>query len=385
ITEGAWQSAEPGVIFWDTIVRESLPDRYADEGFETVSTNPCGEIPLCPYDSCRLMAINLTGYVKNPFLKDAYFDFDLFKQHVRIALRMMDDMIDLEIEKIDNILEKIEKDPEADQYKTVERNLWLKIRDMCEKGRRTGLGITGLGDMLASLNIPYGSEQSIAFAEEVQSTLNVEAYRSSVQLAKERGAFPIYKAEKEQNHPLIDRIAKVDSKLVEDMYKYGRRNIAMLTIAPTGSTSLLAQTTSGVEPVFRLYYSRRRKVNAPKNGTADKKYFIDDNGDYYEEYAVFHHGFKKWLESQGYSKEEIESFDKNRLDQLIITSPYAGASSDEIDYRAKVKLQSVLQKWVDHSISVTVNLPEETPESMISALYLDAWKLGCKGITVYRE
>lgn len=385
ITEGAWQSAEPGVIFWDTIVRESLPDRYADEGFETVSTNPCGEIPLCPYDSCRLMAINLTGYVKNPFLKDAYFDFDLFKQHVRIALRMMDDMIDLEIEKIDNILEKIEKDPEADQYKTVERNLWLKIRDMCEKGRRTGLGITGLGDMLASLNIPYGSEQSIAFAEEVQSTLNVEAYRSSVQLAKERGAFPIYKAEKEQNHPLIDRIAKVDSKLVEDMYKYGRRNIAMLTIAPTGSTSLLAQTTSGVEPVFRLYYSRRRKVNAPKNGTAYKKYFIDDNGDYYEEYAVFHHGFKKWLESQGYSKEEIESFDKNRLDQLIITSPYAGASSDEIDYRAKVKLQSVLQKWVDHSISVTVNLPEETPESMISALYLDAWKLGCKGITVYRE
>lgn len=385
ITEGAWQSAEPGVIFWDTIARESLPDRYADEGFETVSTNPCGEIPLCPYDSCRLMAINLTGYVKNPYLKDAYFDFDLFKEHVRIALRMMDDMIDLEIEKIDNILEKIEKDPEAEQYKTVERNLWLKIKDMCEKGRRTGLGITGLGDMLASLNIPYGSDQSIAFAEEVQSTLNVEAYRSSVQLATERGAFPIYNADKEQNHPLIDRIANVDPQLVEDMYKYGRRNIAMLTIAPTGSTSLLAQTTSGVEPVFRLYYSRRRKVNAPKNGTTDKKYFIDDNGDYYEEYAVFHHGFKKWLEAQGHSKEEIQSFDKNQLDQLIIKSPYAGASSDEIDYRAKVKLQSVLQKWVDHSISVTVNLPEETPESMISALYLDAWKLGCKGITVYRE
>lgn len=385
ITEGAWQSAEPGVIFWDTIVRESLPDRYADEGFETVSTNPCGEIPLCPYDSCRLMAINLTGYVKNAFLKDAYFDFDLFREHVRIALRMMDDMIDLEIEKIDNILNKIEQDPEAEQYKTVERNLWLKIRDMCEKGRRTGLGITGLGDMLAALNILYGSDESIAFAEEVQSTLNVEAYRSSVQLAKERGAFPIYKAEKELNHPLLDRIAKIDPKLTEEMYKYGRRNIAMLTIAPTGSTSLLAQTSSGVEPVFRLYYSRRRKVNTPKNGTSEKKYFIDDNGDYYEEYAVFHHGFKDWLESQGYSKKEIEGFDKNKLDQLITQSPYAGASSDEIDYRAKVKLQSVLQKWVDHSISVTVNLPEETPESMISALYLDAWKLGCKGITVYRE
>lgn len=384
ITEGAWQSAEPGVIFWDTIARESLPDRYADEGFETVSTNPCGEIPLCPYDSCRLMAINLTSYVKHPYLEEAYFDTELFKQHVRIALRLMDDMVDLEMEKINNIIRKIDQDPEADQYKAVERNLWLKIKEKCEKGRRTGLGITGLGDMLAALNIPYGSEASIAFAEKVQSTLNIEAYRSSVQLAKERGAFPIYKEEKEKNHPLLNRIKAIDPELIEDMRINGRRNIAMLTIAPTGSTSILAQTTSGVEPVFRLYYSRRKKVNSAKTDPK-KTYFIDDNGDYYEEYAVFHHGFKNWLETQGFSEEEIAGFKQNKLDQLIQKSPYAGASSDEIDYRSKVKLQSVLQKWVDHSISVTVNLPEETPEPLISELYLDAWKLGCKGITVYRE
>lgn len=384
ITEGAWQSAEPGVIFWDTITRESLPDRYADEGFETVSTNPCGEIPLCPYDSCRLMAINLTSYVKQPFLEDAYFDTELFKQHVRIALRLMDDMVDLEMEKINNIIRKIEQDPEADQYKVVERNLWLKIKEKCEKGRRTGLGITGLGDMLASLNIPYGSDASISFAEKVQSTLNIEAYRSSVQLAKERGAFPIYKEEKEKDHPLLNRIKAIDPELIEDMRKHGRRNIAMLTIAPTGSTSILAQTSSGVEPVFRLYYSRRKKVNSAKTDPK-KTYFIDDNGDYYEEFAVFHHGFKNWLEAQGFDEKEIEGFQKTKLDQLIKKSPYAGASSDEIDYRSKVKLQSVLQKWVDHSISVTVNLPEETPEPLISELYLDAWKLGCKGITVYRE
>lgn len=384
ITDGAWQSAEPGVIFWDTVIRESLPDRYADEGFQTVSTNPCGEIPLCPYDSCRLMAINLAGYVKKPFYKEASFDFNLFRRHVRAALRLMDDLVDLELEKIDRIIAKIDKDPEPEQYKLVERNLWVKIREKCENGRRTGLGITALGDMLASLGIQYGSSASIVMAEKVQSTLVQEAYRSSVELAKERGAFPLYNAEKEQDHPFINRIKEIDPALVGEMIEHGRRNIAMLTIAPTGSTSLLTQTTSGVEPAFRLYYSRRKKINAAK-ASSDHSYFVDDNGDYYEEYAVFHHGFKKWLETQGFSAEEIRELKPKDLDQLIDKSPYAGASSEQIPWSSKVKLQSVLQKWVDHSISVTVNLPESTPQSMISEIYLEAWKLGCKGITVYRE
>lgn len=384
ITEGAWQSAEPGVIFWDTVSRESLPDRYAAEGFETVATNPCGEIPLCPYDSCRLMAINLTGYVKEPFSKNAYFDFDLFKQHVGIALRLMDDMIDLELEKINKILEKIEKDPEKEQYKTVERKLWQKIKEKCENGRRTGLGITGLGDMLAGLGIQYGSDASIALAEEVQSTMAVAAYRSSINMAKERGAFPIHNAKKEEDHPFICRLQKIDSELVEEMRKTGRRNIAMLTIAPTGSTSLLAQTTSGVEPAFRLFYSRRKKINGPKSHQGHS-YFVDDNGDSYEEFAVFHHGFRNWLEMQGLTSQEIDALKPADLKKLVQDSPYAGASSDEIDWRSKVKLQSILQKWVDHSISVTVNLPEETPREMISEIYIDAWKQGCKGITVYRE
>ncbi|ELR72003.1 Ribonucleotide reductase of class II (coenzyme B12-dependent) [Fulvivirga imtechensis AK7] len=383
ITEGAWKSAEPGVIFWDTIIRESLPDRYADEGFGTVSTNPCGEIPLCPYDSCRLMAINLTGYVKEPFQQNAHFDFDLFKQHVRIALRLMDDLVDLELEKIDKIIGKIDSDPEPESYKQVERTLWLKIKEKCEKGRRTGLGITGLGDMLANLGIKYGSSASIIMAEKVQSTLVTEAYRSSVNLAKERGAFPIYDAEKETDQPFLSRIEAIDPELVEEMRVQGRRNISMLTIAPTGSTSLLAQTTSGIEPVFRLYYSRRKKVNAKPDN--DKPYFVDDNGDYYEEFAIFHHGFKRWLEAQGFQPDEIETLKANDLKQLVEKSPYAGASSEQIDWSDKVTLQSVLQKWVDHSISITVNLPEETPQDMISEIYLEAWRQGCKGITVYRE
>ncbi|MDF9801411.1 ribonucleoside-diphosphate reductase alpha chain [Catalinimonas alkaloidigena] len=385
IIEGAWKSAEPGVIFWDTIIRESLPDRYAEEGFQTVSTNPCGEIPLCPYDSCRLMAMNLTGYVKDSFHSEAYFDFDLFKQHVRIALRLMDDLVDLELEKINRIIEKVEKDTEPKHYKRVEHELWIKIKEKCEKGRRTGLGITGLGDMLASLGIKYGSEESITVAEQVQTTLLVEAYRSSIQLGKERGVFPVFDAEKEKGHPLINRIRRIDPELVKDMALNGRRNISMLTIAPTGSTSLLSQTTSGIEPAFRLYYSRRKKVNDAKSGKSNQHYFIDDNGDTYEEYAVFHHGFRKWLEHQGYQPDEIKTFNKKDLLRLLEESPYAEASSDQIDWRAKVKLQSALQKWVDHSISVTVNLPEDTPQAMISQIYIDAWKQGCKGITVYRE
>lgn len=384
ITEGAWRSAEPGVIFWDTVARESLPDCYAAEGFKTVSTNPCGEIPLCPYDSCRLMAMNLMGYVRQPFQEGAYFDSDLFRQHVRLALRLMDDLIDLELEKVEKIIAKIEKDPEPAHYKRVEHELWLKIKEKCEKGRRTGLGITGLGDMMASLGIQYGSSASIEKAEEVQSALAQEAYRSSIQLAKERGAFPLYDAAKELKHPFIERIKSVDPDLIEQMKIHGRRNIAMLTIAPTGSTSLLSQTTSGVEPVFRLYYSRRKKVNTDKP-QSEKGYFIDDNGDYYEEYAVFHHGFRKWLESQGYTQKEIEELKPKDLEGMVAQSPYAGASSDQIDWAAKVKLQSVLQRWVDHSISVTVNLPESTPQSLISEIYLEAWKQGCKGITVYRE
>ena len=384
ITEGAWRSAEPGVIFWDTVIRESLPDCYADEGFQTVSTNPCGEIPLCPYDSCRLMAINLSSYVENPFLKDASFNFERFKQHVRIALRLMDDLVDLELEKITGILKKIDNDPEPEQYKQAERSLWLKIKEKCENGRRTGLGITGLGDMVASLGLKYGSDDSIIMAEKVQSTLATEAYRSSMLMAKERGAFPIFNMKKEENNPFLKRIGEKDPELVRAIEKYGRRNMAMLTIAPTGSTSLLSQTTSGVEPAFRLYYSRRKKVNDP-NPKNNHSYFVDDNGDCYEEYPVFHYGFKKWLQTQGLSTEEIETLRADDLKHWVEKSPYDGASSDQIPWKSKVKLQSVLQKWVDHSISVTVNLPEETPESTISNIYLEAWKKGCKGITVYRE
>lgn len=382
ITEGAWRSAEPGVIFWDTVIRESLPDRYADEGFQTVSTNPCGEIPLCSYDSCRLMAINLTGYITHPFHKKASFNLDKFKKHVKVALRLMDDLVDLELEKIDKILEKIDADPEPDQYKWTERNLWLKIKEKCEKGRRTGLGITGLGDMLAALGMKYGSEESVLLAEKIQSTLATEAYRTSVQLAKERGAFPLFDAEKEKDHPFINRIKQIDPQVVEDMKVLGRRNIAMLTIAPTGSTSLLSQTTSGVEPVFRLYYFRRKKINDPNPGD-ERPYFVDDNGDFYQEYPVFHTGFKKWLQSQGL--KEVETLTPDELKQWTKKSPYAGGSSDQIEWTAKVKLQSMLQKWVDHSISVTVNLPEDIPQSRISEIYLEAWKKGCKGITVYRE
>ncbi|NMM49009.1 adenosylcobalamin-dependent ribonucleoside-diphosphate reductase [Marinigracilibium pacificum] len=384
IIEGAWKSAEPGVIFWDTVQRESLPDRYNKEGFTTTSTNPCGEIPLCPYDSCRLMAMNLFSYVKKPFTKEASFDFELFEDHVKKALRLMDDLVDLELEKIDRILHKIDMDPEDNQYKLRERNLWEKIKNKTSKGRRTGLGITALGDMLAALGIQYGSDASIIIAEKVQKTLAVSAYSSSVSLAQQRGAFPIYNESKEKDHPFLARIEKEAPHIIKRMKEYGRRNIAMLTIAPTGSTSLLTQTTSGIEPVFRIYYTRRKKVNDSVE-TPGKQYFTDENGDKYEEFAIIHHKFRDWLTTKGFTKEEIAQLKPKDLDKLIENSPYKQSSSEHINYKAKVKLQGKLQKWVDHSISVTVNLPQDTSKEVISELYMDAWEAGCKGITVYRE
>ncbi|QCK16322.1 adenosylcobalamin-dependent ribonucleoside-diphosphate reductase [Mangrovivirga cuniculi] len=384
IIEGAWKSAEPGVIFWDTVQRESLPDRYHKHGFTTTSTNPCGEIPLCPYDSCRLLAINLYSYVKEPFTEKAAFDFDLFKDHVHKALRLMDDLVDLELEKVDNILKKIESDPEPDQYKNREKKLWTKIRNKTAKGRRTGLGVTGLGDMLAGLGIQYGSEASIILAEKVQKTLALSAYSSSVKLAEERGAFPVYDENLEKDHPFLNRIKDEAPEVIEGMKKFGRRNIAMLTIAPTGSTSLLTQTTSGIEPVFRIYYTRRKKVNDSSEVTG-KQYFTDENGDKYEEFAIIHHKFRNWLSSKGFTDEEITQLKPKDLDKLIKDSPYRQSSSEHIDWKSKVKLQGKLQKWVDHSISVTVNLPEKTSREVISGLYMDAWEAGCKGITVYRE
>ncbi|MCX2743564.1 adenosylcobalamin-dependent ribonucleoside-diphosphate reductase [Mangrovivirga sp. M17] len=384
IIEGAWKSAEPGVIFWDTVQRESLPDRYYREGFTTTSTNPCGEIPLCPYDSCRLLAINLFSYVKSPYTKDATFDFELFEDHVKKALRLMDDLVDLELEKIDKILKKIESDPEDDQYKIRERNLWTKIKNKTSKGRRTGLGVTAMGDMLAALGVQYGSDASIIISEKVQKKLAISAYSSSVTLAKERGAFPIYNETREKDHPFLKRIEKEAPDIIERMKEYGRRNIAMLTIAPTGSTSLLTQTTSGIEPVFRIYYTRRKKVNdaVEKPG---KQYFTDENGDKYEEFAIIHHKFRDWLTTKGFTSDEIAQLKPKDLDKLIENSPYKQSSSEHINWQSKVKLQGKLQKWVDHSISVTVNLPENTSKEVISGLYMDAWEAGCKGITVYRE
>ena len=383
IIHNAWKSAEPGVLFWDTVLRESVADCYADLGYRTVSTNPCGEIPLCPYDSCRLIAINLYSYVVNPFKPDAYFDFDLFKDHVRKAMRLMDDLIDLEMEKIDSILAKIEKDPEDDSVKRTEYDLWRKIRKKSLGGRRTGLGITAEGDMLAALGLRYGTERAMEFAVKVQKTLAVEAYRSSVEMASERGAFPIYDAEREKDNPMILRIKNADPALYDKMVKVGRRNVSMLTIAPTGTTSLMTQTTSGIEPVFRAFYKRRKKVNPNDKGV--KVTYRDDVGDCFEEYFVFHHKFLDWAVSTGLTEEQVRAMDADQLDALMAQSPYYKASAGDIDWVAKVRMQGAIQKWVDHSISVTVNLPEDISEEMVSEVYRTAWECGCKGMTVYRE
>lgn len=383
IIHNAWKSAEPGILFWDTVLRESVPDCYADLGYRTVSTNPCGEIPLCPYDSCRLLALNLYSYVDNPFTAKARFNFDRFKEHVRAAQRIMDDIIDLELEKIDAILNKIEKDPEDDEIKAVERGLWLKIRKKTIEGRRTGIGITAEGDMLAALNLKYGTDIAIDFSVEVHKTLALEAYRSSVHLAKDRGAFPIYDAQRERNNPFINRIKAEDEKLYDEMTKYGRRNIALLTIAPTGTTSLMTQTTSGIEPVFMPYYKRRRKVNP--NDKNVKVSYVDKVGDSWEEYNVFHHKFLTWLEVNGYNIEEVKGFSDEKIRELIDKSPYSGATSNDVDWVKKVKMQGRIQQWVDHSISVTVNLPEKVSEDVVARVYQTAWESGCKGCTVYRE
>lgn len=381
IVHNAWKSAEPGILFWDTIVRESIPDCYADLGYRTVSTNPCGEIPLCPYDSCRLIAINLYSYVEKPFTPEARFDFKLFKQHVHVAQRIMDDIIDLELEKIDAILQKIEDDPEGDEIKLVERNLWLNIRRKAEEGRRTGIGITAEGDMLAALGLKYGSEDATDFSEEVHKTVALEAYRSSVHLAAERGAFAIYSTEREKNNPLIRRIRMADPGLYEEMARHGRRNIALLTIAPTGTTSLMTQTTSGIEPVFMPVYRRRRKVNP--NDKDVRVDFVDEVGDHWEEFTVFHHKFKTWMEVNGHDVNK--KYTQEELDDLVSRSPYYQATSNDVDWVAKVHMQGRIQKWVDHSISVTINLPGHVPEELVGKLFFEAWKSGCKGVTVYRD
>lgn len=383
IIYNAWKSAEPGVLFWDTIIRESVPDCYADLGYKTISTNPCGEIPLCPYDSCRLLAINLFSYVENPFTKDAYFNFEKFAEHAQLALRMMDDIVDLEAEKIDAILEKIGDDPEEDVIRRNERELWLKIRKTCLQGRRTGVGITGEGDMLAALGLQYGSNEAIEFAVKVHQTLAVNAYRSSVNLARERGAFEIFDASREMNNPMIARIREADENLYNEMLKYGRRNIAMLTIAPTGSTSILTQTTSGIEPVFMVSYKRRRKVNP--NDKDVKVSFVDEVGDSWEEYHVFHHKFIDWLKVNNYDIEAIKHADSEELEDIIKQSPYYKATANDVDWVQKVKMQGAIQKWVDHSISVTVNVPEETTVDMVKQIYQTAWEVGCKGCTIYRD
>ena len=383
IIHNAWKSAEPGVLFWDTVLRESVADCYADQGYRTVSTNPCGEIPLCPYDSCRLIAMNLYSYVKSPFTKRARFDWDLFKKHVGMTMRLMDDLIDLEMEKIEQIIDKIKHDPEEEEVKRTEYNLWLKIRKKTLGGRRTGLGITAEGDMLAALGLTYGSPEAIDFAVKVQQTLAVEAYRASVDMAGTRGAFPIYNAAKEEHNPMILRIKAADPELYERMIATGRRNISMLTIAPTGTTSLMTQTTSGIEPVFRPFYLRRKKVNP--NDKNVKVSFKDEKGDCFEEYFVFHHKFLDWAEVAGYKREDVLHMNQAELDKLVQASPYNKSTAGDIDWVAKVKLQGAVQKWVDHSISVTVNLPHDISEEMVAKVYQSAWECGCKGITVYRE
>ena len=381
IVHNAWKSAEPGVLFWDTILRESVPDCYADLGFRTVSTNPCGEIPLCPYDSCRLLAINLYSYVVNPFTPEAYFDFELFKKHVALAQRIMDDIIDLELEKIEKIMEKIDSDPESIEVKGAERHLWEKIYRKSGMGRRTGVGITGEGDMLAAMGLRYGTEEASDFSEKVHKTIALAAYRSSINMAKERGAFEIYDAEREKNNPFINRLKEADPELYEEMVKYGRRNIACLTIAPTGTTSLMTQTTSGIEPVFMPVYKRRRKVNP--NDTNVHVDFIDETGDAFEEYIVFHHKFLTWMKANGYNPDKRYSQDE--IDDLVAKSPYYKATSNDVDWLMKVKMQGRIQKWVDHSISVTINLPNNVDEDLVNRLYVEAWRSGCKGCTVYRD
>jgi len=381
IVHNAWKSAEPGILFWDTIIRESLPDCYADLGYRTVSTNPCGEIPLCPYDSCRLIAINLYSYVDKPFTKDAHFNFELFKKHVGIAQRIMDDIIDLELEKIDGIITKIANDPENEEIKATELNLWKNIRTKAKEGRRTGVGITAEGDMLAALGLTYGSEIGIDFSEEIHKTVTLEAYRSSVNMAKERGAFAIYDATREKNNPFVHRIKDADPKLYAEMVQNGRRNIALLTIAPTGTTSLMTQTTSGIEPVFLPVYKRRRKVNPnDKDATVD---FIDDLGDSWEEYSVFHHKFLTWMDVNGYDIKK--RYPQDELDEIVAKSPYHKATSNDVDWLNKIRMQGRIQKWVDHSISVTINMPEDATEELVEQVYFEAWKSGCKGVTVYRE
>ena len=381
IVHNAWKSAEPGVLFWDTILRESVPDCYADLGFRTVSTNPCGEIPLCPYDSCRLLAINLYSYVKNPFTPKAKFDFDLFKKHVAIAQRIMDDIIDLEIEKIDMIQAKIASDPEDDETKYTEKRLWEKIMRKSTMGRRTGVGITAEGDMLAAMGLRYGTDEATEFAETVQRTLALTAYRSSVEMAKERGAFEIFDWKREQKNPFILRLKEADPQLYEDMKKYGRRNIACLTIAPTGTVSLMTQTTSGLEPVFMPVYKRRRKVNRDDENANIT--FTDENGDAFEEFIVFHHKFVEWMIVNGINP--AQKFTSEQVDELVARSPYYKATAQDVDWVNKVKMQGALQKWVDHSISVTINLPNDVSEDLVNQLYVEAWKSGCKGCTVYRD
>ena len=383
IIHNAWQSAEPGVLFWDTITRESIPDCYADLGFKTLSTNPCGEIPLCAYDSCRLLAINLYSYVENPFTPKARFNAELFSRHVAIAQRMMDDIIDLEIEKIDAILAKVYSDPEDDNVKKCEVDLWNNIRKKALQGRRTGIGITAEGDMLAALGKRYASDEAIEFSTSVQKLLAFEAYRSSVRLAKERGAFEIYDAKREENNPFINRLREMDESFYQDMVKYGRRNIAMLTIAPTGTVSICTQTTSGIEPVFMVSYKRRRKVN-PNDKNA-KVSFTDNDGNSFEEYNVFHPKFITWLEVNGYDVEEVKNYNDEQLQEIMKKSPYYKATANDIDWVSKVKMQGEMQKWVDHSISVTVNIPAETTEELVSQIYLTAWECGCKGMTIYRD
>lgn len=381
IVHNAWKSAEPGVLFWDTILRESIPDCYADLGFRTVSTNPCGEIPLCPYDSCRLLAINLYSYVENPFTPQATFNFELFKKHVAMAQRFMDDIIDLEQEKIDAILNKIANDPQSDEVKFTERHLWEKIKHKTAQGRRTGVGITAEGDMLAALGLRYGTEEATEMAVKVQQTLALSAYASSVNMAKERGAFPVYDAKREENNPFVLRIKEHDAALYDDMVKYGRRNIACLTIAPTGTTSLMTQTTSGIEPVFMPVYKRRRKVNP--NDTNVHVDFVDETGDSFEEYIVYHPKFITWMKAQGLDTEK--RYTQEEIDELVARSPYNKATANDVDWLMKVRMQGAIQKWVDHSISVTVNLPNSVDEELVNRLYVEAWKSGCKGCTIYRD
>ena len=381
IVHNAWKSAEPGVLFWDTIERESIPDCYADLGFRTISTNPCGEIPLCPYDSCRLLAINLYSYVVNPFTPNAYFDYDLFREHVMLAQRIMDDIIDLEMEKIDRILDKIHSDPESEEIKRTETQLWEKIRAKTLKGRRTGVGTTAEGDMIAAMGLRYGTEEATAFSEGVHKTLALAAYRSSVEMARERGAFEVYDAHREEKNPFINRLREADPQLYDDMVKWGRRNIACLTIAPTGTTSLMTQTTSGIEPVFMPVYRRRRKENP--NDADVRVDYIDESGDAFEEYLVYHHKFVTWMQMNGY--EVRNNYTQSEIDEIISRSPYYKATSNDIDWIQKVRMQGRVQKWVDHSISVTINLPADVTEELVGDLYVEAWRCGCKGCTVYRE